>query len=289
VTTSGTKDAITPRLVGEVLWRQKLVCALTALIILIIGSTVVLTRPLAYQSRSSIALLPSPKNPGILSNYPNLIISLVPTYVQLVSSPVLLNKVVARVPFHITETQLAADLHAESVSNAAIINIVAQGPSPMQARQIASAATSSFLAQVRGNGVVIPRIYGLPTASPPTPPSTPLLLAVVLVLAVILGSAAGLIWDRWAGLARRSGLARWSAKITEATRRSLVPNHPAEPDRASAPSERAKTMASGAVRPIESFDTVKLRAPSREEGNPTAPGETSNPTSPGNGKPGELP
>ena len=282
MTTSETKDAITPRLVGEILWRQKLVCALTALIILIIGSIVVLTRPLAYQSRSSIALLPSTKNPSILSNYPNLITSLVPTYVQLVSSPALLNEVVAKVPFHITETQLADDLHAESMSNAAIINIVAQGPSPMQAREIASAATSSFLAQVRGNGVVIPRIYGRPTASPPAPPSTPLLLAVVLVLAVILGSAAGLIWDRWAGLAR------WSAKITETTRRVLVPDHPAEPDQASVPSERTKAMASGAVRPVESFDTVKLRPPSREAGTPSALGETSNPGPSGTGKPGEL-
>lgn len=188
---SGTSKAMMARRVGEILWRQKLACAIVALIILVIGSAVVLTRTKVYQSTSSVALLPATKNPNILPNYPNLIVSLIPTYVQLASSPVLLNQVAANVPFHITEAQLANDVHAESLSNAAIINIVAQAPSPSQAKDIASAATNSFLTQLDGNGVVVPRVYGLPTASQPAPPSTALLLAVVLVLALILGAPQG--------------------------------------------------------------------------------------------------
>ncbi len=141
---SGTSNGITSKRVGEILWRQRLVCAVVALIILAVGSAVVLTRPKVYQSTSSVALLPVATNPGILPNYPNLIISLIPTYVQLISSPVLLNQVAAKLPFHITEAQLSSDVHAESLSNAAIIDIVAENPNPAQAKEIASAATVPF-------------------------------------------------------------------------------------------------------------------------------------------------
>lgn len=127
LTLSTTKSAMTTSRVA-VLWRQKLVYALVFLVILAVGGGVILTRPTTYQSSSSVALLPPPNKPTILPNYPNIIMSLVPTYVQLVSSPVLLNEVAARVPFKITEKQLAADVHAEALSNAAIISIVAQSP-----------------------------------------------------------------------------------------------------------------------------------------------------------------
>lgn len=262
MTRSGTSDAITPKRVAEILWRQKLVCAIVALIILAVGSAVVLTRPKVYQSTSSVALLPVAKNPGILPNYPNLIISLIPTYVQLISSPVLLNQVARKVPFHITEAQLSSDVHAESLSNAAIINIVAESPNPVQAQEIASAATSSFLRQLRGNGVVVPRIYGRPSASDqPAPPRTALLLGAVLVLAVVLGLGAGLLWDRLAGVTAGPGTS------AERTRRAPPPDYPAGP----APGERA--MTSGTVRPIEPLETVRLRPSSTQTGTSSAPDE----------------
>lgn len=132
-----------------------------------------------------------------MPNYPNLIASLIPTYVQLVSSPVLLNQVAATLPFAISEAQLANDVHAESLSSAAVINIVAQTRIPVQAQQIASRTTTVFLTQLNGNGVVIPRIYAQPVVpSRPAPPSVKLMLAAVLALAILLGLAAGLLWDR---------------------------------------------------------------------------------------------
>lgn len=222
MTGSGTSNGVTSKRVGEILWRQRLVCAVVALIILAVGSAVVVTRPKVYQSTSSVALLPVATNPGILPNYPNLIISLIPTYVQLISSPVLLNQVAAMVPFHITEAQLSSDVHGESISNAAIINIVAENPNPAQAREIASAATSSFLRQLRGNGVVVPRIYGRPSAADqPAPPRTTPLLGAVLALAVVLGLGAGLLWDRLAGGTAGPGLR------VGRTRRAPPADHPA--------------------------------------------------------------
>ena len=129
-----------------------------------------------------------------------MITSLIPTYIQLISSPVLLNRVAATLPFTISEGQLANQVHAESLSNAAVINIVAQSPNAVQAQQIASRTTAVFLTNLRGNGVVVPQIYAQPTVpSKPASPGTKLKLSAILVLAVILGLGAGLLWDRLAG------------------------------------------------------------------------------------------
>jgi hypothetical protein len=158
---------------------------------------VVLARPRTYESSSSIALLPESANTDVLQNYPNLIASLIPTYVQLVSSPALLDQVAAGLPFHTSGVALANEVSGQSLSNAAVINIVARSSNPTQARQIATEATRVFLSQLQDNGVVIPTVYGLPSATPTlAPPRTSLLLTLVLSLAVILAAAAGLIWDR---------------------------------------------------------------------------------------------
>jgi capsular polysaccharide biosynthesis protein len=199
LTTSAPRDAITMRRVSQILRAQWLVCLVVALVVLLVGSAVVLTRPKSYQSTSSVALLPAASNQAVLPNYPNLITSLIPTYVQLVSSPVLLNQVADKLPFRTSGAQLSNDVHAESLTNAAIITIVANSPNAVQAREIAAAATSVFLAQLRGNGVVVAKVYGQPSAPDKAARGTALKLLVVLVLAVLLGLAAGLIWDRMAG------------------------------------------------------------------------------------------
>jgi hypothetical protein len=193
----------------------------------------------------------------------------VPTYVQLVSSPVLLDEVAPKLPFNITPTKLAADLHAEAMSNAAIINIIAQSPDPAQAREIAAVATQTFLAHVSGNGVVVPRVYGQPTAPQPAPPSKKLLLPVVVILAAILAASAGLIWDHFAAAASRPG------GPTGAARRAPMPENRAEPDRVRSTPERAAPTVSGAVRPVEPFETVKLRPPAQMADGPDGPGESS--------------
>ncbi len=204
MSSGGARDAITPLRVARVLWQRKLVCAIVAAVVILAGAGFVLTRPKTYQSVSSVALLPDPTNPGILPNYPNLIASLIPTYIQLVSSPVLLDQVAATVPFSISEAQLAKEVHAQSLSSAAVINIVAQSGSPVQAQQIASRTTDVFIAQLSGNGVVIPSVYAQPVVpTNPGPPSRKLLLGVILALAIVLGLGAGLLWDRLSGGADR--------------------------------------------------------------------------------------
>ena len=130
MTSGESRDAITPQRVARVLWRRKLICLTVAVAVFFAGAGYALTRPKTYQSTSSVALLPISTNPGILPNYPNLIASLIPTYVQLISSPALLNQVAGTLPFAISESQLARQVHGQSLSSAAVIYIVAQSRSP---------------------------------------------------------------------------------------------------------------------------------------------------------------
>jgi tyrosine-protein kinase len=197
---SGSSSAITPSRAVRVLWRHKLVCCAVAAVVLVAGAAYIVTRPKVYESTASVALLPVSSNAAVLPNYPNLIASLIPTYVQLVSSPVLLNQAAAALPFKISGDQLANDVFAESLSSAAVINIVGESQDPVRAQQIAAVATAVFLARVHGNGVVIAQVYGRPTVpGQPASPRVKLTLAVVLVLAILLGLGAGLAWDRLSG------------------------------------------------------------------------------------------
>jgi polysaccharide biosynthesis transport protein len=183
-----------------------MVCLLVAAAVYLAGGGLLLLRKPVYQSTSSVALLPISTNSSVLPNYPNLISSLIPTYVQLVSSPVLLNRVAATLPFTISQTQLAADVHAESLSSAAVITIVAERPTAIQAQEIAAKTTAAFLAELQGNGVVSARIYGEPTVpGRPAGPRIKLVLGALLALAVIIGLAAGLAWDRLFGSADDAG------------------------------------------------------------------------------------
>ena len=193
-------DAITPQRVARVLWRRKLVCLTVAAVVFFAGAGYALTRPKTYQSTSSVALLPTSANSSSLSNYPGLIVSLIPTYVQLVSSAAVLNHVAATLPFAISEAQLAQDVHAQALSNAAVINIVAQTRSPVEAQEIAARTTAVFLTELSGNGIVAPSVYAQPSVpTKPAPPSIKLLLAVIFVVAVLIGLGAGLVWDRLSG------------------------------------------------------------------------------------------
>jgi capsular exopolysaccharide synthesis family protein len=212
---SESYDAVPARRVLKILWRRKLVCLAVAVIVFLGGTAFLVTRPKVYQSTASVALLPVYNNAGVLPNYPNLIASIIPTYVQLVSSPVLLNRVAATLPFHISGNQLVNHIHAESLSNAAVINIVGVSSSPGRAQEIAAATTTAFLDHVKGNGVVVAQVYASPTVPdhPATPPAK-LLLPVILALAVLLAVAAGLAWDRLFGRPEAAGQHAETARLS---------------------------------------------------------------------------
>ena len=198
-------DTVTLLRVVRILWRRKLVCLIVAAVVFLGGAAYLLTRPRIYESTASVAFLPVSNNAAVLPNYPNLIASLIPTYVQLVSSSALLDQVAPTLPFRISASDLSNDVFAETLSNAAVINIVGESTDPARAQEIAAATASVFLAHVRGNGVVVAQIYARPTV--PDQPSSPrkkLLLPLILIVAVALGLGAGLIWDRLFGRAENT-------------------------------------------------------------------------------------
>ena len=199
---SESNDTVTALRVARILWRRKLVCLIVAAVVFLGGAAYLLTRPRIYQSSASVAFLPVSNNAAVLPNYPNLITSLIPTYVQLVSSSALLDQVAPTLPFRISAGDLANDVFAETLSNAAVINIVGVSTDPVRAQEIAAATASVFLAHVRGNGVVVAQIYAKPTVpDQPSSPKRKLLLPVILIVAMALGLGAGLIWDRLFGRA----------------------------------------------------------------------------------------
>lgn len=197
---SQSSDAITPLRVVKVLWRRKMVCLIVAAVVYLGGAGLLFTHKPVYQSTATVAFLPNSANPGVLPNYPNLISSLIPTYVELVSSPALLRQVAGSVPFVTSATQLATEVHGESTSSAATITIVAQLPSARQAQEVAARTLGAFVDRVSRNSAVTTQIYGFPiVAVKPAGPSIKVVLAALLVLAIGLGLAAGLAWDRLFG------------------------------------------------------------------------------------------
>jgi capsular exopolysaccharide synthesis family protein len=173
--------------VARILWRRRLVCLIVAAVVFLGGAAYLLTRPRIYESTSSVAFLPVSNNAAVLPNYPN---------------SALLDQVAPTLPFRISASELANDVFGESLSNAAVINIVGVSTDPVRAQQIAAATASVFLAHVRGNGVVVAQIYARPTVpDQPASPKTKLLLPLILIVAVALGLGAGLIWDRLLGRA----------------------------------------------------------------------------------------
>lgn len=210
---SESSNAVTPPRVARVLWRRKMVCLVVAAVVYLGGVGLLVMRKPVYQSTASVALLPITTNSSVLPNYSNLISSLIPTYVQLVSSPILLDQVALSLPFAVSGSQLESDVHAESTSSAAIITIVAQLPSAIQAQQVAARTLAAFVTQLKNNGIVTTRIYEFPTLpSKPAGPSLKVVLAALLMLAAILGLAAGLVWDRLFSGANNGG------QLTDMTR-----------------------------------------------------------------------
>jgi protein-tyrosine kinase len=162
-------------------------------------------------------------------------------------------------PFHISEDELANEVHGESLSNAAVINIVGQSANPYHAKAIAEATTTAFLAQVQGNGVVVAQIYAKPRVPDrPASPQTKLVLPVILLLAVLLSMAAGLAWDRLFGRPELAGQpAETTARLSDdaeaagqpAETTAQLPRHPRLPRHTEAIGEHAETTAQLPRRP----------------------------------------
>ncbi len=187
---------------GRILWRRKLVCVIVALLVVAGGFGFLATQKKVYQSSSSIALLPVSTNPDTLPVYANIVTNLIPTYQQLIISQSFLAGVAATLPFPTNSQQLQKQVHPEVVANAGIIKIVAELPSPTEARDVARNTTQAFLSapSISGNGVVALKVFDQPRVpDSPIAPRPKLVIGAAIAVAVVLGIIAGLVWERLFG------------------------------------------------------------------------------------------
>lgn len=187
---------------ASVLWRRKLVALVVAAVVVLAGFGFLSTQHKVYESTSSVALLPPTNNPSNVQSYANLVPTLVPSYMQLVSSPSFLSGVASTLPFTTTGDQLGKQVHAEAVPNAGIIKIVADLPDARQAQQVAQATTQAFISNLssQNNNIVSLAVFN--RASVPTSPVSPrpkLVIGATIALAIILALTAALVWERLFG------------------------------------------------------------------------------------------
>ncbi len=195
---------MTAKEVGRIIWRLKAVAAVAFVVVIGAGSLFLSRQATVYQSQSSIALLPIGNDPTTLSFYPNVVTNLLPTYVQLVSSPQFLTRVAGRLPFPESEGRLRRAISAQPVMNADVIDITARAGQPSSARLMASAATEEFTAELGRNGLVRFSEFSAPrTPSSPVSPRPSLVMGVSVLLGLVLAVTAAIAWDRLFGRVRK--------------------------------------------------------------------------------------
>ncbi|MDQ1397444.1 MAG: tyrosine-protein kinase, partial [Acidimicrobiaceae bacterium] len=181
-----------------IVFRRKLLATFVAAVVMGCGLLFLSRQQKVYGSTTSVALLP--ENTGTNASvtiYGEMVKNLLPTYAELVSSRTFLDGVAAALPFRATGGTLLHHVHAEAVSGAGIMRIVAHWPDPVDAAAIAKATTSQLLTQLEGNGVVTLKVFDearVPDA--PVAPNPKLIIAASIIVALGFAIAAALIWDR---------------------------------------------------------------------------------------------
>jgi capsular exopolysaccharide synthesis family protein len=185
---------------ARILWRRKVVAVLVAGIVLLGGVGFLRSQHDVYQSSATIVLLPDPKQPSLVPLYSDVVKSLLPTYARIVSSRSFLDGVGAKLSPPEPGRALQGDVFAEPVSGAGIIKIVAKSQDPVRAAAVATEASEAFLARLSTNGVVVvQRIDDARVPDARIAPRPKLIIGASLILALVLGLAAALAWDRLFG------------------------------------------------------------------------------------------
>lgn len=186
----------------RVLWRRKLVALLTGVLV-VVGAVVFLVRqPPVFEARASVALLPETNEPETLSAYSNIVERLLPLYASQVRTRTFLNQVARGFP-GLSGADLEGRVFADLEPGAAVLQIVARTNDAELTAALARAATQELLRQERGNAVVRLRVIDSPIVpSTPVAPRPTLVMGAAVLLAVVLGAAAAVAWERWFGRIR---------------------------------------------------------------------------------------
>ncbi len=197
---------MTPKAFFAVVWRRRLVAVLAGCLVILAGFAFLSTQKKTYQSSALIGILPNPANTNSLTSYPVIIPSLIPTYIQQLSSTSFLDQVAGSLPFSATGTQLGSDLSAVASTNASVITITATMPTANESEIVAKAATTTFMNLQQNNQIVQFQVYSYPQL--PTAPASPhpkLVIGASVILAIIIAIAAALGWDKLFGRVFEAG------------------------------------------------------------------------------------
>jgi len=186
-----------------VLWRRKLV-ALFIGVLVVVGAVVFLVRqPPVFEARASVALLPETNAPDAVSAYSAVIERLLPLYASQVRSRTFLDQVARQFP-GLSGAGLEGKVFADlTPGGAAVLQIVARTNDAEQTAALARATTQQLLRQEGTNAVVRLEVIDSPIVpSTPVAPRPKLVMGAAMLLAVVLGAAAAVLWERWFGRVR---------------------------------------------------------------------------------------
>jgi polysaccharide biosynthesis transport protein len=186
----------------RVLWRRKLVALLTGVLV-VVGAVVFLVRqPPVFEARASVALLPETNEPETLSAYGDIVERLLPLYASQVRSRTFLDQVARQLP-GLSGADLQDQVFADLTPGTAVLQIVARTNDAELTATLARATTQELLRQESGNAVVRLKVIDSPIVpSTPVAPRPRLVMGAAVLLAVVLGAAAAVVWERWFGRIR---------------------------------------------------------------------------------------
>lgn len=155
-----------------------------------------LTRTPVYESSSSVAV--STQTGGTASDIQqgaNFAQTRINTYVGLVTTPIVLNPVIADLDLGVTADSLEKQITASSALNTTIITITATDPDPVVAANLANQAAASLSKVVPeiepeiegGSPVRLTRVSDAQPALAPASPNVPLNLALGVLVGLALG------------------------------------------------------------------------------------------------------
>lgn len=185
------------------MWRRRLIALAVAILVLSTGLLFLAGQRPVYEARASMALFPNGARPETVGAYDTVVARLLPLYASVVRSPAFLDRVAAKLPDQLTGAELHDRLFATPASGAAVLDIVVRAPDRAFAAQAAQVAIEELQSEAADNGVVTTRIIDQGHASDaPVTPRPRLVLAASLPLAILLGVAVALVWERSFGRIR---------------------------------------------------------------------------------------
>ncbi len=157
-----------------------------------------LTRTPQYEAQSTVFVsTQSGSTIQDLQQGSNFTQSRVQTYTNLVSTPIVMNPVIAELELGMTANELAAEVEASAALNTTLITITVTGPDPVQAADVANALGASLKSVVErletpnGTDTSPVRVERVKDALPPLKPSSPN-VPLNLALGALVGLALGI-------------------------------------------------------------------------------------------------